>query len=253
MSIIIAWQASNTVTAEEGGDVATIVAGELEIDAVVTEIHDSSVLVTEHPVEEGVNTSDHIRPNLDSISFECVVSNQPIRPITEGSGVSKADLALPPKTRIDQGANKTERSKTEVVQRTQAVQVLQFPAAFDRPREVYDQLNELMDSGTLIEVIGARFGDIKDWVIINISVPVDVLDGITFTLDIKEFRTATTEEVEAPSPRTERGRPASDEGTQDGAEEEGGENGRRSSAAFNGYNAIAERLGLNQLQSRQGS
>lgn len=50
----------------------------LEIDATVREAHGFAQEATEHPVEDGVDISDHIRTKPDALTLECVHSNTPI-------------------------------------------------------------------------------------------------------------------------------------------------------------------------------
>ncbi len=49
--------------------------GSIQLDASVRETHTSSAQVTEHPVEDGSNISDHVIQRPDSITIEGVVSN----------------------------------------------------------------------------------------------------------------------------------------------------------------------------------
>ena len=41
----------------------------LFFDATVRDSHEASATITEHPVEEGADISDHIRPDLDRVSL----------------------------------------------------------------------------------------------------------------------------------------------------------------------------------------
>ncbi len=50
----------------------------IELDASISESHVGEVEVTEHPVEEGANISDHARPKPETLSVEGVVSNTPL-------------------------------------------------------------------------------------------------------------------------------------------------------------------------------
>lgn len=61
----------------------------LHFDAVTNEQTELSAKVTEHPVEEGANVSDHIRDELDKITLEVFVSNAPIKDV---NGVYGLDL-----------------------------------------------------------------------------------------------------------------------------------------------------------------
>jgi hypothetical protein len=55
--------------------------GSLTIDAVLSETHTISAEVTDHPVEQGFNVTDHIRRLPDSITLECIVTDAPFDPV----------------------------------------------------------------------------------------------------------------------------------------------------------------------------
>lgn len=47
----------------------------IELDAAISLTHQSAVTITEHPVEDGANISDHSRPRPESIVIDGVISN----------------------------------------------------------------------------------------------------------------------------------------------------------------------------------
>jgi hypothetical protein len=53
--------------------------GAIAIDAVVREVHKFAGEVTEHPVEEGADISDHYRPAPRGVQLEGVISDTPLR------------------------------------------------------------------------------------------------------------------------------------------------------------------------------
>lgn len=67
--------------------------GLIELDAVLSEGHEASADVTEHPVEAGVAISDHVRRKLRTLEIVGVISNTPI--VDEKSaGVKEAIAAV---------------------------------------------------------------------------------------------------------------------------------------------------------------
>jgi hypothetical protein len=60
------------------GEKAKARIGIVELDASLSETHSMSAEVTNHPVEEGSEISDHIRKQPDSIQISGVVSNTPL-------------------------------------------------------------------------------------------------------------------------------------------------------------------------------
>lgn len=54
----------------------------IEIDVVPKETHDLKNTVTNHPVEVGGDITDHVRPEPDTFSLDCIISNTPPPPLT---------------------------------------------------------------------------------------------------------------------------------------------------------------------------
>src|SRR6266850_6876576 len=55
----------------------------ITVDAAMTETHTLEAEVTEHPVEQGANITDHIRPKLKRYTIDGIISNTPIGPTGE--------------------------------------------------------------------------------------------------------------------------------------------------------------------------
>lgn len=250
--ITIFWESTETRRGETGGDTVGVVLDSLVIDAVVSQAKNISAEITEHPVEEGSNIADHVRPQNRTETLECIVSNTPIRGTENGGGFSRVALSLPNTKRIVRGANRNERSEVEESSQNVTANTLQFSSEFDRLTEVIDRLEYLIDNGIRVDVIGLRLGDIEGYVITGINPISESKDDVRFSMDLREFRTSTLEEVEAPSPRVERARRRRDRGRQSGDSESEENRVRRSDArAF--YNSQASRFGLPQLPTIGGS
>src|SRR4051812_17684204 len=50
----------------------------IAMHAVPEEGHELSNTITDHPVEEGFNASDHSRPNPDLVNWKATISNTPL-------------------------------------------------------------------------------------------------------------------------------------------------------------------------------
>lgn len=50
----------------------------LELDVTISESHQGEVEITEHPIEDGANISDHARNKQDTLTLTGLVSNTPI-------------------------------------------------------------------------------------------------------------------------------------------------------------------------------
>jgi hypothetical protein len=164
----------------------------LTLDATTSETHEISAVVTDHPVEKGVNISDHVRPEPDVIKLEGVVSNTPIflppdysegaelvtdqlgnvvgtivspTGIRETATVTAASFPLPPRGPFNPGGiaqqtflrpaldPKTRITSTEIQgPDLNAALVQSFTVEFDRVKAVWQALRQLRDDGTLLTV-----------------------------------------------------------------------------------------------------
>lgn len=62
---------------------------DLHFDAVTDEQATHTADVTEHPVEEGANVSDHVQDQLDTVTLEVFVTNQPIKDVNNVYGLDE--------------------------------------------------------------------------------------------------------------------------------------------------------------------
>jgi hypothetical protein len=208
--IRIQWEVDETQRDPDvGGDTLAVTFSELLIDATISETTDISAEATEHPVEEGIDITDHIKPNLLSMQLECIVTNTPAYArLIEGAEWATNELILP-----------NQRSGV-------GARVLTFPTPIDRPVEVVDKLQELIMKGIRVDILDLRLGDVEGWLLIAMSPEVNRTDSVRFLLTARQIRTAITEEVEAPSPRVERARRNQDRGRQNGSGENDTERNR---------------------------
>lgn len=208
--IRIQWSVTTSQRADDtGGDTAVMDFHEILIDATVTEATDVSATATEHPVEDGADITDHVHPDLRKITLDCVVTNTPINDAILSGSVAAISVSLPDLMTIEAGATEKRRSTVKMVaQKLSAVSVLQFSEEKDRVKEVVAMLEELTITGTRVDILGLRFGDLYDRIITSINPTVEDNDGVRFTLTAQEIRTARTTRVAAPSPRVERARRA---------------------------------------------
>ncbi len=186
-----------------GGALAVI-----EFDATISETHLAGNEITEHPVEKGVNVTDHVRPRVDRITLDVVVTNAPTRvPRTNmggaTGGVTGLDLVVPTNGDLPiaipgigaalKGAGVFRG--TQVVQ----AQVLQFDS-FDRVADVYHELKNLQETATLV-TITTSLVEYENFVFENLSAPRQAGEGdsIHFQIDAKHLRFVTAKTVPAPA------------------------------------------------------
>lgn len=160
----------------------------ISFDAVVRDSHESTATVTEHPVEQGANISDHVRPDLDRVVLEAIVSNTPItQPVSQADGATGApgDVDL-----INRDGDTIG-----------AARVLLFDGEFDRVRSVYDELRRLKDTGTVVDII-TSLREYDSMIIRAVNPQRDASSGSLLRIQIEatQIRIVESEIVEAPVP-----------------------------------------------------
>ncbi len=215
MSLQISYTTSSVIPSGVGDDLATSLAFIfLEFDCVLSETHEITSTVTEHPVEQGADLSDHKRPGQRRVRLEGMVTNTPISesvPLSGPNSLPSAGVVGP----SDKGAN-----------------VLQFPAEFDRVRDMFNALAELVETAQDV-TLTTGVQEYDNAQLIALSAPRTARDGssITFTLDIVVVRVAETQRVGAPLPRQPRGQRSVNNGNQQGTDTEDNPDQRHQSQA----------------------
>lgn len=181
---------------------------------VVTEIGvELSSATTEHPVEDGVNVSDHVKKELDKVNLEVFVSNAPIEDINDRGGrVStipiklqhyKAPLAPTPGAVFNAigGALKDAVGSLLGKKEEYGVQVLQWDDSFDAVADTLTILENLKNTAQLVDIfMSAR--DFSNMFLekIDLQKNAGTGTGATFHLSFKEIRKVKVRLVNAPVP-----------------------------------------------------
>lgn len=100
--------------------------GTVTLDASLRETHTRSAVITDHPVEEGPNISDHIRAEPPKLQMDGIVSNTPInrtqrRRVVEAFGVEFETSALDDQRQGAAGYAEAAYAKLEELHATGAV------------------------------------------------------------------------------------------------------------------------------------
>lgn len=142
----------------------------IPIDVAKKEGHSFSNTVTDHPVEEGMNISDHSRPNPDLVTLECVISNTPL----SNSAAQRI---------LREGTFEFKVSSTEAVQAAGAPTVA---------RAAFDNLKLLRDQGALVTVATSLLL-YKSVVIESLDITRDSksTNALYFTMKLKQIRVVT--------------------------------------------------------------
>jgi len=137
------------------------------IDVVSSEVHTYANTVTDHPVEQGSNITDHSRPEPDGVVMECIITNTPLSRKQATHGVQS-------------GAFQFSSTSTGAVKLGDASGLAQ---------NAYQQLLKLRNEGTLVDVV-TNLTMYKSMAITNLSVPRDktTTDMLKFSITFKKVR-----------------------------------------------------------------
>lgn len=170
----------------------TKIGDEIEVDSCLEENHVLENTVTDHPVEEGYNITDHVRPNPDRVTLRCFVSNTPL----------STDQT---KTAVREGSVDFETTAPETI--------------VGRGDDTYKKLAKLRAEGTLIEVVTTlrTYGLLatEGMAIESISIPRtrQNFDGLEFALSLKQVRIVQNRSSRQTKAKDKRRRPKKKEGT----------------------------------------
>lgn len=198
-------------------------------DVTLSEAHEETAEVTDHPVEEGSNVVDHIRPMPFTLGLEVFVTNTPINeiifgPIPHIGKIESVELKIPeyePPIEATPGslfrlAEAGIGAIGDLITGGPApfkAQLLFFQDVFDRVLEIQTVLSELKDRGALITcVTSTRF--YTDMAITRISMPRTEAGGASFQIDFRQVRLVQTATVQAPKPIEQRGEASKKKGAQ---------------------------------------
>lgn len=269
-------------------------SGELVVvifDAITTMTPEDTVDITEHPVEEGANVTDHARSNAGRLTIEGIVSLSPnlaadafaaelkgvsVDPNAAGLTASDfsadarsspghvtitLDIPSPPiqlseSGLLQGGIGALKKSllgapKARVLAPTQPISrafqawtIRQDPSR-NKIRDVYDTLLKVKESHTLITAITAH-RDHFNMMIERIAAPRTAEDGASakFQIDLKQIRTVSSQQVQAPKPSEPRAQPPGDDGSKSGKEVDPKDKSSLLAQAYKFFNIAVTKSGL---------
>ncbi len=178
-------------------------AGQVQLDAAISETHTTTAQITDHQVEVGANISDNIRPMPKKLSLQGIVTNHPIAtPSTQMRGiVGVPNGRITTKVRAKQGAipiGLPVPPMGSVVEKVFDYSALYFASEFDRVRDVYGELTLAQQTGMLFTVT-TSLTQYTNMAIENISTPRSAETGnaLMLGMDFKEIRFAEVLTVDA--------------------------------------------------------
>ena len=190
--IEIYWTEQRSRQLPEGGDSEELTIELLQLDIAEQDTYDVATEITSHAVEAGVPISDHATPQQDRAMVTVMVSGrQSTTRFVEGTRAGSFDA-------------QDDITGAGII----------VPDN-DRVGEVHTTLRRLCREAIEVDVDGLR-RPIEGWLIESVSSPRNVETSGLLVCDISlvEVRYAETEDVEAPSPRVERGRRSRNRGRQ---------------------------------------
>lgn len=177
-------------------------------DVVLNETHNLSATITEHAVEQGVNVTDHVRPNVDKVSLEGFVSNTPLPSVGSlfNNNMNQQIVTLNTPQVIFGTLNSAFNFVSPVLQGRSLspnfnVNIYAVANATDFVKQTYDTLNTLRLTATFVDVIAPN-AFYKNMVVENVQMTRSAKDGTgaTFKVDLREIRTVATSITQAPLP-----------------------------------------------------
>ena len=211
--------------------------GGIWVDAVLTEQHQLTNVVTSHPVEDGANIADHVRPEPDTVRMECLITNTPLRlPQSHAEGVSETTKDIETRGSPLFGTRLGPFGEVAVPGPNAKATVRTFEPAFDRVQDVWQELRRMRDIGELV-TIRTTLHNYANMVLQEVSVPRTApRNSMQFTVTAVQILTATSETaLSQPDPAVQRAKPSASAGRQEvQALDDGGSESvaGRSAAAF---------------------
>lgn len=148
--------------------------GIVEVDACLDESHQLSNTITDHPVEQGFNVTDHSRPEPSRVSLRCFVSNTPLS--------------------VEQVQRSVRQGNVDFTTSSAQAANLSVKGIDGRGAETFDQLEKMRVNGALLKVVTTlktyAKNDTEGMMIesLNIQRTRQNYDGLEFTAQLKQVR-----------------------------------------------------------------
>lgn len=154
--------------------------GVVTLDASLREVHSKRNEMTDHPVEEGINISDHVRQRPDEVVIEGIITNTPVEFAASIASANPVD----------------NRART-----------------FERVGQGYDRLEQAMANKESLEIV-TSFKNYSNMQLLGLDVVRDASTGnvMNAVMNLKQFRVATSEQLSEPEPEDPSNRQATDGG-----------------------------------------
>lgn len=186
--------------------------GTVVVDASVNEVHSLPATVTEHPVEQGADVTDHVRLQPLSLTIQGLITNNPIgKPNSQADGIDFEQKtfeweAAPLLTAGVLGA--IVGGVTDLLGLDQReAEARGFTQPFNRVGDVFQEFERLQREAEVI-TITTPLATYDNMVIENVDANMSAEAGgsLPFTLSARQVRIVSTQTVAAPpDPKDARG------------------------------------------------
>lgn len=146
----------------------------IEVDSCLDETHQLTNTITDHPVEQGFNVTDHSRPEPDRVSLRCLVSNTPLS--------------------IEQVSRSVRQGNVDFTTSAAQGTALSVSGIDGRGAETFAQLERMRINGELLKVVTTlrtyAKSDTEGMMIESISIPRtrQNYDGLEWSMTLKRVR-----------------------------------------------------------------
>lgn len=198
MSTVITWE-------DDGGAAVTC-----EFDTDLQETHDLQNIITDHPVEDGPDISDNVRPQLKRFTVEGYVTDTPLLSnpdVVNHTSFKSIELQIPEQP-FKLGVSQLLEAGLSAIgnlitggPKPLKVQMLTFDDFKSRKRAAFDILDDCRVKARICRVITALH-EYENMVIEQITVTRSPDDGTgaTFTVSLKEIERVSSDITIAPEP-----------------------------------------------------
>lgn len=154
----------------------------LELDAAISEAHSGTNEVTDHPVEDGADITDHVRVKPDTVTIEGIISNTPV---------------IAGNARFEGGLETSEQNGVLVVSGVGADSLDDA-----RAESAYQQLLKIKED-RLPVVIVTSLRQYERMILERLNVPRDARIGsaLRFSATFREVRTVASQRVSVTLPK----------------------------------------------------
>lgn len=187
----------------------------MTLDATVQQTHTIASEATDHPVELGVNLTDHIRALPDEVNIRGIITDTPMLlppDFVEGSKQVEVKIKAPVRTI---GSIPGGRALGPITALTSGIPLpsifqskdgvaIGFDPVFNRTLACFNALRKIRDESLLVQLV-TRLHTYPSMALVSCQVMQEAKSGtsLLLSIDLKQIRVGRTESVEIPAIATD--------------------------------------------------